>query len=72
GEQPVLAVYQSIRDSLSSVWFAVSNEDSALVLRLLRGPAQNQAVLLRMARCLGAYGVYQHPESQLLCGFYSK
>ncbi|KAK9974393.1 hypothetical protein ABG768_022494 [Culter alburnus] len=47
GEQPMLAVYQSIRDSLASVWCAVPSEDSALVLRLLRGPAQNQAVLYK-------------------------
>ncbi|KAI2664431.1 Adhesion G-protein coupled receptor V1 [Labeo rohita] len=47
GEQPVLAVYQSIRDGLASVWCAVPNEDSALVLRLLKGPSQNQAVLYK-------------------------
>ncbi|XP_026067280.1 adhesion G-protein coupled receptor V1 [Carassius auratus] len=47
GEQPVLAAYQSVRDNLASVWCVVPNEDSAVVLRLLRGPAQNQAVLYK-------------------------
>ncbi|XP_051546873.1 adhesion G-protein coupled receptor V1 isoform X1 [Myxocyprinus asiaticus] len=47
GEQQVLALYQSFRDSLASVWCLVPHEDSALVLRLLRGSAQNQTVLYK-------------------------
>lgn len=43
----MFAVYQSVRDSLASVWCAVPSEDSTVVLRLLRGPAQNQAVLYK-------------------------
>ncbi|KAI7812365.1 putative G-protein coupled receptor 98, partial [Triplophysa rosa] len=47
GEHPVLAVYQSVGDSFASVWCQVPNEDSTVVLRLLKGPSQNQAILYR-------------------------
>lgn len=47
GEYPVLAVYQSIRDSFVTVWCEVPSEDSAVVLRLFKGPSQNQAILYK-------------------------
>nr|Q6JAN0.1 RecName: Full=Adhesion G-protein coupled receptor V1; AltName: Full=G-protein coupled receptor 98; AltName: Full=Monogenic audiogenic seizure susceptibility protein 1 homolog; AltName: Full=Very large G-protein coupled receptor 1; Flags: Precursor [Danio rerio]AAT07468.1 very large G-protein coupled receptor-1 [Danio rerio] len=47
GEQPVLAVYQSIRDSFASVWCSVPSGDAALVLRLIKGLTQNQTVLYK-------------------------
>ncbi|XP_073670893.1 adhesion G-protein coupled receptor V1-like [Paramisgurnus dabryanus] len=47
GDHPALLMYQSLRDSLASVWCLVPNEDYVVVLRLLKGPAQSQAILYR-------------------------